>query len=333
MSPEQLLRRIWTALSLLAVVLIIGWGGFIAIEGFSPLDALYMTIITISTVGFREVRPLDAAGKVFTIFLILAGTGTLFYLVLSVAEFAIEGHLTGILDARKIARRIRALENHIVICGYGRVGELIARELSKAGVPYVVVEQEGDRVSVLQALGILHVEGDATEDHVLMAAGVKVARGLIAAVDTDAENVFVTLSAKALNPDLVVVARALSAEARSKLEKAGADRVVSPILIGAKRMASLVIHPEITDYLELISRTGAGEYRLEELTIGSGSPLDGKKLVEADLRGKTGALVMAIKHRDGRIDTNPTATKELHEGDHLIVLGTESQLDALRKIA
>ncbi len=333
MTAEAYLKRIWKSLALLIAVMVLGSAGYVLIEGFSPLDAIYMTIITISTVGFREVRPLDAAGKAFTILVILFGTGTLLYFLLSIAEFAIEGHLTGILEKARIARRISAMENHFIICGYGRVGEQIANEFKQARVPFVVVEKDPERISILQALGILHVEGDAADDHVLMAAGVRVARGLVSAVDTDAENVFVVLTARVLNPRMRIVARAVTAEAEAKLLRAGADRVISPILIGARRMAQLVLHPQIADYLETISKTAAGEYRIEDVEIRGDSPLAAKTLEEADLRGRTGALVMAIRTKEGRVNPNPPPEATLNEGDRLIVLGTHEQLQALRKAA
>ncbi len=223
------------------------------------------------------------------------------------------------------------MENHFIICGYGRVGEQIANEFKQARVPFVVVEKDPERISILQALGILHVEGDAADDHVLMAAGVRVARGLVSAVDTDAENVFVVLTARVLNPRMRIVARAVTAEAEAKLLRAGADRVISPILIGARRMAQLVLHPQIADYLETISKTAAGEYRIEDVEIRGDSPLAAKTLEEADLRGRTGALVMAIRTKEGRVNPNPPPEATLNEGDRLIVLGTHEQLQALRK--
>lgn len=332
MTAEALLRRIWISIALLSTIILIGWAGYVGIEGFSSVDAIFMTIITISTVGFQEVHPLDLAGKVFTIFIILAGTGTLFYVLLSVTEFAIEGHLTGILERRGMQRGIARMQDHFIVCGYGRVGEHIAQELRQAHLPFVVVEKDPERTTVLQALGVMHVEGDAADDHVLMAAGVKVAKGLVAAVDTDAENVFVTLSAKVLNPKLRVVARAVAYEAQDKLTRAGADKTVSTILIGARRMAQLLIYPEIADYLELISRTAAGEYRLAEFTISQSSELAGAILGETDVRGKTGALILAIKAKEGQINNNPPPTASLRAGDHLIVLGTDEQLKALRRI-
>lgn len=333
MTAEAYIKRIWKSLALLIAVMAVGWAGYVLIEGFSPLDALYMTVITISTVGFREVRPLDAPGKAFTILVILFGTGTLLYFLLSVAEFAIEGHLTGILERAKVARKVSAMENHFIICGYGRVGEQIANEFRAARVPFVVVEKDPERISVLQALGTLYVEGDAADDHVLMAAGVRVARGLVSAVDTDAENVFVVLTARVLNPHMRIVARAVSAEAENKLVRAGADRVISPILIGARRMAQLVLHPEIADYLETISKTAAGEYRLEDVEIREGSPFANKTLGEADVREITGALVMAIRTKEGRVNPNPPLEVVIKEGDRLIVLGTQEQLQSLRKVA
>ncbi|MHB0976966.1 MAG: potassium channel family protein [Candidatus Aquicultorales bacterium] len=331
MPTDTLVRRIWIAAGLIAVIVFVGWLGYMVIQGFSALDALYMTVITISTVGFREVRPLDPAGKVFTLFLILAGSGTLFYALLTIAEFAIEGHLTGILEKNRMARRIKRMEDHYIVCGYGRVGEQIANEITQANIPLVVIERNPERIAHLQAIGLLHVEGDAADDHVLLAAGIKIAKGLVAAVDTDAENVFVTLSARQLNPELRIIARALTAEAEKKLYRAGADKVVSTILMGARRMAQLLIHPEIANYLDLISRTTVGEYRLAEFKVGLESPLAGRELKEADVRGRTGALIMAVKHKDGTINHNPAPTTVLHQGDRLIVLGTADQLESLRK--
>ncbi len=328
----DLLRRLRLTIGLFVLVAALGITGYMVLEGWSFTDAAYMTVITITTVGYREVHPLDQAGQYFTMFLVIAGTGTAFYLFASIAEFMIEGHLSGILTERRVERDIRTLENHYILCGYGRVGENVADEFRASHSKFVIIESNPDRVGECREKGFLCVEGDASSDEVLLKAGVERATGLVAAVDNDADNVFVTLTARVLNPKIDIVARSILAESREKLIHAGANRVVSPSIIGGKRMAAILVRPLVSDYLDVVTFGDDLEYRLEELTVSETSKCRGKTLSEADIRKRTGAVILAIKKRTGEFNTSPTASTLLEQGDHVVILGTHDQLEAVQKI-
>ncbi len=328
----DLLRRLRLALGLFVLVVGTGIVGYVAIEGWSFRDAAYMTIITITTVGFSEVHPLDAAGTYFTMFLVLAGVGTAFYLFASIAEFMIEGHLSGILTVRRVEREINKLENHYILCGYGRVGENVAEEFVSSDATFVIIESNPDRVEECRQKGYLCIEGDASSDEVLQKAGLERARGLVAAVDNDADNVFVTLTARVLNPNIDIVARSILEESREKLLRAGATKVVSPSLIGGRRMAAILLRPLVSDYLDVVSYGDDVEYRLEELDVSERSACKGKTLGEANIRRRTGAVILAIKKKTDEFNTSPTAEAMLEEGDSVVILGTRKQLDEVQKI-
>lgn len=328
----ELLRRIRLLLVLFLLVIITGVIGYTAIEGWSIGEALYMTIITITTVGFQEVNPLSVAGRYFTIFLVLAGVGTVFYTLASITEFLIEGHLTGFLAERRVEKEIEKLDNHYILCGFGRVGENVAEEFKARNEPLVVIENEPERVEECRSRGLHCIEGDASSDEILLKAGVDRARGLIAAVDNDADNVFVTLSARVLNPNINIVARSILEESREKLLRAGANRVVSPSLIGGRRMAAIALRPLVSDYLDVVTYGDDLEFSLEELIVSDRSEIKGKTLEEADIRKRTGALVLAIRKETGEFNTIPTSQTMLDEGDHLVVLGTKDQLEAIQKL-
>lgn len=328
----ELIRRLRLALALFATVLAAGVIGYVVIEGWSFKDAIYMTVMTVTTVGYREVHPLSAIGQYFTMFLILAGVGTAFYLLVSISEFIIEGHLTGLLAERRVEREIRKLEYHYILCGYGRVGETVAEEFASVGERFVIIENNPERVRGCRDKGYHCIEGDASSDEVLQAAGVDKARGLVAAVDSDADNVFVTLTARVLNPNITIVARSILEESREKLLRAGADKVVSPSLIGGRRMAAMLLKPLVSDYLDVCMLGDGLEFRLEELRVRENSPVKGVALGEADIRKRTGALILAIKRKTGGFSTAPANDAVLEEGDDLVVLGTQEQLDAVQEI-
>ncbi len=328
----DLLRRLRLALAVFILVVGVGIVGYVVIEGWSFRDAAYMTIITITTVGFSEVHPLDGAGMYFTMFLVLAGVGTAFYLFASIAEFMIEGHLSGILTVRRVEREINKLENHYILCGYGRVGENIAEEFKVSEAPFVVIENNPDRVEECRQKGYLCIEGDASSDEVLQKAGLERAHGLVAAIDNDADNVFITLTARVLNPTINIVARSILEESREKLLRAGANKVVSPSIIGGRRMAAILLRPLVSDYLDVVSYGDALEYRLEELGVSGRSACKGKTLGETNLRKRTGAVILAIKKKTGEFNTSPTAEATLEEGDSVVILGTRKQLDEVQRI-
>jgi voltage-gated potassium channel len=328
----DLIRRLRLAVSLTLGVLAVGATGYMVIERVRPLDALYMTVITVATVGFREVVVLSDAGKLFTILLIFLGVTTLGYTAATVLEFMLEGHLTGIMERRRMSKELSRLTGHFVVCGYGRVGQEVARSFAAHKAPFVVIDNDHEQIALCTEDGHLCVEGDATDDEVLESVGLERAQGLIAALDSDADNIFVVLTARQLSKELLVVARADREESESKLRKAGADRVLTPAVIGGRRMASLALKPLVSEYLDVVMRAENIEYRLEEYEIGEHSCLAGATLRSAALRERTGALVIAVHSPDEGFNTNPSPDLILEAGHRLVVMGTEKQLDALSSV-
>ena len=323
-------RRIRLALLALAAVIVVGTIGYIAL-GFSVLDALYQTVTTITTVGFREVRPLSAVGEIFTILLILVGVGTALYTLGVLLEGLIEGHLRLHLGRRRMDQQIRRLTGHVIICGWGRVGRACAEYLSATGQDVVIVDRNAERLADLEYMTVL---GDVTDDHVLEAAGVARARALIAALDTDADNVYVTLSSRALRPDLVIIARARTESSRSKLVRAGADRAVNPQLIGGRRMAAYALAPHVAEFLDVVMHDEALEFRLDQVEIAARSPLAGLSLQQAALADTTGVLLLAVRSSaTGPFLPNPRPDMVLDPKMILIVVGADGQLEALRRLA
>src|ERR671910_3179326 len=246
-EPRLALRRIESALLALGIITVVGVLGYMVFEGWSFADAVYMTVITLTTVGYREVRPLDATGQLWTIALLITSVGTLFYAAVSSVELVVEGTIRGYFGRRRMEAAIRKLNGHYILCGYGRVGRQVAAEFALDGVSFVVVEQDRETVEECAEKGYLVLLGEASDDDVLEEAGLRRARGLVAAVDSDADNVFVVLSARKLNPKLHIVARASSDESAAKLEIAGADRTLSPYAVGGRRLASLATQPLVVD--------------------------------------------------------------------------------------
>jgi voltage-gated potassium channel len=248
-----------TGLNVIAAVLaivVVGTVGYTLIEGWSLLDSLFMTVTTIFTVGFGEVHPLSRGGQIFTLLLIIGGVGTILYGLGRMVEFVIGGQLSGMFRRRAVRRQVDKLDSHFIVCGYGRVGEAVARHFAAHGAPFLVVDSDAENVARVERDGFLSICGDATADEVLQAAGIERARGLVAALGSDAGNIFLTLSARVLNPKLLIVARAGSDDIISKLQRAGADNVVTPYDIGGKRMATLMLKPMVSDYLEVVTGRG-----------------------------------------------------------------------------
>jgi voltage-gated potassium channel len=326
-----MLRRFVRAVAILVVILAAGTLGYTLIEGWPLLDSLYMTVITISTVGFREVRPLSDAGRLMTMALILAGVGALGYSFGTIVEFMVEGHLRAILEGRRMQKRISELSGHYIVVGIGRVGSVVARSLAEEGVPFVVIDSCEECKAAAEEAGWLFVHGDATSEEVLLQAGVKRAKGLVAAVDTDADNLFVVLTARMLNPDLFIVARSTSLASERKILASGADRVITPNVIGGRRMAAMLLRPVVADYLDVVMHGDALEYRLDAMRVRPGSELDGKTIAEAQVRDKTGAFVLAVRSGDA-VNPNPGAGTRFAAGDEIIALGTREQLAKLERM-
>src|SRR5215204_1820864 len=332
-EPRVALLRIQSALLALAAITVAGVLGYMVFEGWSFTDALYMTVITLTTVGYREVRELDTTGQLWTMALLITGVGTLFYAAVSSVELVVEGTIRGYFGRRRMEAAIGKLNGHQILCGYGRVGRQVAEEFASDGVPFVIIEQDPETVAECVEEGYLALLGEASDDGVLEEAGVRRARGLVAAVDSDADNVFVVLSARKMNPELHIVARASSDASAAKLEMAGADRTLSPYAVGGRRLASLATQPFIVDFLDIVTRGEEGiEFRLEEFSVPKESPLANHTIGELQIGEKTGARVLAIRSPEGKFDTTPSAQDIIHPGDTLIVLGSRGQISRLEQL-
>lgn len=329
MEPEKKLR---IALGALLIIIAVGTLGYRLIEGWDVLSSLYMSVITISTVGFKEVYPLSLAGKIFTIFFVIFGVGTTLYAVGAGAQFMLEGQIRDILGRRKMSKKIQEIKDHYIICGYGKVGQEIYSEFSSRKVPCLVVEKDPEMVEKAIKDGALVVQGDSTEDSVLEEAGIKKARGLISAVASEADNVFISLSARVLNPNIFVVARAETREAERKLLRAGADRAVSPHSLGGTRMALAALRPHLVDFMQVATSAEGLDIRIEELEVKEGSVLSNSTLRDCEIRQKVGAIVLGIHKKDGQMVYTPSADSKIEAGDILIAIGRREELEKLEKL-
>ncbi len=327
-----LVERLLFAFVLLALVLFVGTLGYFLIEGWSLFDALYMTIITLSTVGYGEVHPLSEAGRFFTIFLIFAGVGIAFYVFTMVTETIVSGQLQDFLGKRRLEAKLETLHDHYIICGYGRIGKHICRMIAKE-IPFVVVEKSPEVVKEIEKEGFLYLEGDATHEEVLKKAGIDRAKGLVSVLRSDADNVYITLTARGLNEKLFIIARADEERVEKKLKRAGADKVVSPYLIGARRMALIILRPAVTDFLELATPEENVELQLEEVRISDRSELVGKTLLESGIRQFSGAIILAIKKVTGEMIFNPPPNYVFEAGDMVVALGDRKGLARLEEVA
>jgi len=317
-------RRLAGAVVALVVVLAVGTVGYLLL-GFALLDALYQTVTTVATVGFREVQPFGAAEKWFTMVLILMGVGAVLYAFSVLMETLLEGRLNELLGRRRMEQSIASMADHVIICGWGRVGRAIGAELAEAGRSLVVIDPDEVKLD-----GAVHaIVGDATDDDVLRRAGIERAASLVAAADSDAANSFITLSARALNPGLFIVARTRSSDSDDKLTRAGADRVVNPQSIGGARMAAFVQRPHVAAFLDVVMHERTLEFRLEEVPVQEGSALVGTSLREAGIRDRTGALVLALRDARGNFLTNPDPDTAIATGHVIIAIGTQDELDTL----
>ena len=332
-SNRSLGPRLIVVATLLMVVVIGGTAGYVLLEGWTLMDAFYMTIITLSTVGFGEVRPLHPASQLFTAVLIFVGVGGVAYTLATFTEYMVAGELQGTLRRRRMQQTIDRLSGHFIICGFGRVGRQVAAELMRCQMVVIVIDINPMEEEECTRCGYHFLEGDASDDAVLVQAGITRAKGLVAVVDSDAANVYVSLSARALNPSLAIVARADQPNAEAKLRMAGANHVISPYAVGGMRMASLLVHPNVVDFLDLVMRDEELQLWLDEVQIAPESELAGKTLEEMQVRGLTGANVLGMRHEGGRVMVNWTADVRIESGGVLVALGTREQLNALANLA
>ena len=317
------------AAGLLAAVIAVSTVGYVAIEGYSWFDALYMTITTVSTTGGGEPRPLSNAGRWLTIAVVVVGFSVLTYTVLALAAFVLEGELGQAFELRRMRRLVAKMRDHFVLCGYGRVGREIARMLASEQIPFVVVDINESSLTRAAADGYAVVNGNASDVEVLRAAGIEHARGLMTAVDSDNDNIYVTLSARVLRPNLYIVARANRSDAEPKLRLAGANRIISPYTIGGRRMASLAMRPASVEFVDTVLSAGSSELLLEDLTIPSGSRWEGKPLHTFAGDGAD-VVVLAIKRGDG-MQFRPPGDTLLAAGDELVAAGPRDAIRALEE--
>ena len=333
MQQSDPIRQLRLALLSLVVLVVLGTFGYHILMDWGLLDSLYMTVITLGTVGYREVGELDPTGQVFTISLIVFGVTIVFWAAASLVEVVVGEQVWHALQRKRMQKHMLKLRDHFIICGFGRMGQQIVKDLQREGVPHAVIEKNPEQLPELVAQDIPFVEGNASDDRALKTAGIERARGLITVAPSDEDNVFITLSARALNPQLFIVARSIQEENEDKLKTAGADRVMSPYVLGGRRMTTAALRPNVLDFLELAVHTAGAQVMIEELAIHPGSTLAGKTIEESSLRSKAGVMVVAVSKASKKMVANPPSNEMLNEGDVLIVLGVPEELDRAQELA
>jgi len=322
----------------LAIVLFVGVTasgtlGYMAIEGWSAWDAFYMTIISVTTAGYKEVHEMSFWGQAWTALVLVAGVSTLFYTASIVMAEVVEGGFHRRLESHRFNRMLEQLTNHFILCGYGRIGAVIADEFQRQGIPYVVIDKDPERVHEVITRGGMAVEADASREDVLRRAGIDRARGLIAAVGTDAENVYTVLTARVLQPNLFIIARVESEDAEPKLRRAGADRVLSPYHLGGVQMAATALRPAVVDFMRLATSSERMDLAAEQVVIRPHTRFVGKSIRDANLRQEFGVIVVAIQRAAGHMEFNPSPEAVIAAEDQLVVLGHPDQLKALEAAA
>ena len=313
-------------------IIIFGTEGYVIIEGCSFLDGLFMTMITITTVGFSEVIPLSPNGKLFTMLLIVLGVGFVMFIFGKITEAVVEGGVRAVYGRMHMNKKVAKLKNHYIVCGFGRIGRVICKLLHEDNRPFVVIDNDPKEIKIIEEQGYRFLEGEAANDEILIRAGLKKAKGLIAVVSSDADNVFIVLSARGLNADLFIMARSSGTEGvETKLLRAGADKVISPYYIGGCRMAQLLLRPTVTDFIDLTVHGGELGLRLEELLVHGNSQIVNKSLIDSGIRKNFDLIVVAIKRIKGDMIFNPNPNTKIKDGDTLVLLGQYEKIKELEK--
>lgn len=333
MKPESS-KPIYFAMGLLVIIICVGVAGYIVLEGMSFTEAFFMTIITIATVGFQEVRPLSPAGMWFTSFLIIISFGIFVFVVTSFSRYFIDGVVSNYYRDRKVKKRIESLSNHVILCGYGRNGNQAALDLAMHKVPFIVIENDPGIIAALSEQGnILYIEGDATQEKVLFDARIETAKALITTLPTDADNLYVVLTAKEIKPELTIISRASNETSDIKLKRAGATNVIMPDRVGGQRMAKLVTQPDVVEFIDYIMLQEPDSVFIEELNCRTFAPsFEGKAIRELEIRNRTGANVIGLRREDGNYIINPSPSVHLSSKDKLFILGTSRQINDLRRL-
>jgi voltage-gated potassium channel len=325
-------RRLAFAVTLLFVLTVSGTVGYMILGDASALDALYMTVITIAAVGYREYIVLEGAARLFTLVLVILGVGSVTFVVVSGLDFLLEGHLEDLLGRRRMDRDLARLNNHTIVCGFGQVGRHVALSLIADEEPVVIVDSNRDRVEAARAHEMLAIEGDAAQEETLLRVGIANARAVVACVHEDAENVLISLTAKGLNPHAFVIARIKHDENEAKVRRAGADRVIAPAAIGGRRIATLVTRPGIVDFLDVITHGSEEDLMLEEVVVLPDGPLDGRTLRQLQMRERYGVTVLAVQSDEESTNTRPDPDIRLRAGDLLVVIASRNALSRLASL-
>ncbi|MBW2136927.1 MAG: potassium channel protein [Deltaproteobacteria bacterium] len=328
LSPRKLAK----GFAVLLIILLSGTLGYMVVEGWGFLDSLYMTVITITTVGFREVGPISAEGEVFTIIIIFSGMGIIAYILGIFAQAMIDFQVRAIIGRRKLGLTLKAIKNHYIICGFGRIGRIICRELRANNVPFVVIENNSETIQALESEGFPYINGDATTEEVLLEAGIERAKGLVSVVASDADNLFITMSARGLNPGLFILGRADEEQTEKKLLRAGANRVVMPYLLGGQKMAHTILKPAVADFIEFTVHNKDISLELGEMVVDERSRMNGLTLIESGIRQEMDVIIVAVMKADGEMKFNPSSQTRIEAGDTLICLGTSDNLGHLKEI-
>jgi voltage-gated potassium channel len=326
------LRRTLISIGLSIVLMGVGSAGYMVIEGWNFMDAFYMTIITMATVGYGEVHPVSLEGRIFTVVLILLGVGFFLYVAGNIIQFLVEGRIRSVLGRRKLDKQIDKLKGHYIICGYGRIGRVLARFLTARNVDVVVIERNQNRVSKMDEDGILYLIGEATDESILERAGIQRAKGVVMAVATDADNVFLVLIAKQLNPRLFIVARASQNDAKKTLLAAGADKVISPYDLGARRMAHAILRPTVIRFLEMAFADESVDIQIEEVRVGAHCRLVGMTMKDSGIRQDFDLMIMVIRKPDDAMTFNPKADTVIEAGDVMVVVGSAKNIKRLESV-
>ena len=333
MDHFRYFSKIYFPLGILLLITVIGTAGYMTIEHYNLLNAFYMTVITMATVGFSEVHPLSDPGKMFTAFLIITSFGTFAYAVTNVTSYIVDGEFKEYFKTRRVTSELEKLENHVIICGYGRNGKQAARVLKNHGQLFVVIEQkDAPTQSMTEKYPHLVIKGDSTQDEILMQAGIQRARSVITTLPVDADNLFIVLSARTLNPKLNIISRASDDNSDKKLKAAGADHVIMPDMVGGAHMASLVMKPDVVEFIDYVTGVGV-DINLEEITFEKlPGDLQNKTISELDVRNRSGANIIGFKTAQGEFVINPSPETKLIPNAKLFVLGTSEQIKKLREI-
>jgi voltage-gated potassium channel len=325
-------KKLHISICVLIAILCFGTLGYYFAEDMTVFEAFYMTLITISTVGFGEIKPLTSVGRFITVIIIITGISAGTYTIGMVAKIFIEGELARFFGRRRLERQITELKDHFIVCGFGRIGRIICKELHADAIPFIIIDEDAQAVEEIRAAGYLYLQKDATTEEALTEAGIATAKGIVTAVRSDANNVFITLTAKGLRPDIFVLSRSSDPKNEAKLKRAGASRVVSPYLIGGRRMAQVLKRPTVVDFIDIAMMESHLGLMMEEARLTPGSPLVGKNLVDSHIRRDFGVIIVAIKKLSDDMIFNPMPGEMLEAGDVIVVLGKKNDLRRMRDV-